>query len=157
MTDFQSYIPKNSHRVGKALLLQYGESVARLMMEIYPEHTWKPWKFRKTPHRFWYNLGAQLMKGDAEAKKTLSEYFTDLQNELGISDPSDWQEYVSHPDKLPQKIAKQLRWLGHLPFLLSLVYPEMGWKSAYNSTGASLSYQLISIATQLIDYSEEKV
>jgi hypothetical protein len=60
------------------LKYKYNGSISALLLEVYPEYDWLPWKFAKSPHDF---LGDQ---------KNQRKFLDWAAKELNIKDMSDW-------------------------------------------------------------------
>lgn len=45
-----------------------------MISKLFPEHSWQPWKFRVTTHRWWWSVENQRM------------FFEALRKELAIAD-----------------------------------------------------------------------
>jgi hypothetical protein len=54
-------IYKDVAKVGGASLLasKYGNSIAALLVAVYPDYNWLPWKFERAPRNFWYSTENQ--------------------------------------------------------------------------------------------------
>ena len=101
----------------------YNSSVALPIMEAYPLHCWKPWKFQRTPVRWWQEL-AELVRADHPvAEACLREYIDDLAKELGIR---SWTS--TNLASLPALNKTQLYHLHHfggLQSVLSRLFPRV--------------------------------
>ena len=64
--------------LGGSTLLEYGNSLSKLLSEIYPEYKWLPWKFDAIQRNFWRDLNNQRKFMEWAGK------------ELEIKEMSDW-------------------------------------------------------------------
>ncbi len=62
---------------GKGLIHKL-QSVAAIVLDAFPEHSWKPWLFDRVPHGFW------------SSRRNRNDYFDWLAVQLKIRDASDW-------------------------------------------------------------------
>jgi hypothetical protein len=53
------------------------------MKEIYPTHSWVPWKFQAVPRGFW------------ASETNRKQYFDWLGSQIGIHSPKDWYQVTS--------------------------------------------------------------
>jgi hypothetical protein len=105
---------------GHALRSLYGGSLVRALRDIYPHHSWLPWKFSATGRGFW---------NDIENRKEFLSWAA-LQLGLDTSDPRSWYSVSS----------KQLEALGgsgllesygnSVLALLKSAYPDSDWSTA---------------------------
>jgi hypothetical protein len=81
LDDFYDVSSAQVSRNGGYTLLKvyYDQSVARAVMEIYPEHPWRPWRFKVIPQRWW------------QVRSLRRVYFDDAASLLGVSNPEDWK------------------------------------------------------------------
>lgn len=59
MEDWYNISNKDFKEHGGASLVVKYKSPSKLLMEIYNEHNWHPWKFTKTPVGYWEKLESQ--------------------------------------------------------------------------------------------------
>jgi hypothetical protein len=98
---------------GKKLLKIYKGKIHRLLMDVYPEYNWKPWKFNPDNYQ-----------SDPSENYLLLER---LSLDLGISTPEDWYEV---------KVGDLRRYKGFLEqhgrsiySILSTIYWEYPWEA----------------------------
>jgi hypothetical protein len=63
---------------GKTLLKKYNDSPLRVLMSVYPEYQWQPWRFGKTTSGYW------------KEDNNVAEYMQWLANQLNITCQDDW-------------------------------------------------------------------
>ena len=56
----------------------YGGSIFSLLVNVYPEYKWEPWRFKKQSSTFWQNVDHQL------------RFVNTIEKELNIKEQSDW-------------------------------------------------------------------
>jgi hypothetical protein len=65
---------------GNAILNQYGGFLSQALTNIYPEHKWFVWKFKKVPEDFWKDRKNQLdffdWLGQMTNKKTMDDWYS---------------------------------------------------------------------------------
>ena len=95
----------------------YGNSVANMLLNIYPEHKWELWRFNKVPQKWWKSLENQR------------EYLDHVSRELGFKDLNSWYG-VSH-SKLTAAgsgMRTLLRMYNNSIFdMLTTIYPNHNW------------------------------
>jgi len=57
--------------LGDYLLRLYNGSAASICMGEFPEHPWQPWKFKKSPHKWWAFASTLANHGDIVAETVL--------------------------------------------------------------------------------------
>lgn len=68
---------------GRVLLLNYGNSIVKLLQAVYSEYSWKEWFFLKTSKHFWDDFNNQIL------------YMKWLFDHLGFKDVEDWYSISS--------------------------------------------------------------
>jgi hypothetical protein len=97
---------------------RYGNSLAKMLSSVYPDHLWLEWKFRGTPRRYW-TVAANQRK-----------YLTWAGKELGIVKMDDW--YSVTTSALLEKAPGAAHFLGGLnddsiSKALMRAFPEHEW------------------------------
>jgi len=101
---------------GASLGYYYKGSPSKALMDVYPEHDWKLWKFGSLPKRFWNPIENQR------------QYFDWLKLHLGYSDMEDWYKVTIedfHRNGGSQLLHRYYK--NSLPTALQTVYPEHHW------------------------------
>lgn len=62
----------------RGLLLKHGGSVSSLLTSLYPHHNWQPWRFHKTPAKYWSDPNNRLT------------YMKWLSEKMNVSCDKDW-------------------------------------------------------------------
>lgn len=84
-----------------------------LIVDVFPEHKWVPWKFNRVPLRYW----------NAQANKLA--YVEWLFKELGFKDMRDWYS-LTYENVTTNGGASVLTFFNHSPYLLlRSVYPGL--------------------------------
>eukprot|EP01125_Pyxidicula_operculata_P022520 TRINITY_DN924_c0_g1_i3.p1 TRINITY_DN924_c0_g1~~TRINITY_DN924_c0_g1_i3.p1 ORF type:complete len:367 (-),score=32.65 TRINITY_DN924_c0_g1_i3:25-1125(-) len=101
---------------GSGLLSKYHNSVYLLLKALYPDQNWLPWRFEKTPNKFW--------KDPIHRK----EYLDYIKGELGINKPEDWYEVSTN--EIHKRNGKGLLniYNNSLHLLLKDNIPEYEWE-----------------------------
>lgn len=113
------------------------------VMVTYKEHSWKPWKFERTPHGWWSELAAWFAAGDTYATAALREYILDIAQELQIKSMEEWHNVT--PEKLRPSHSRHLDYLGRLPKVLKRLYPTYPWKFVIHEEKCMLTFNRIVI------------
>eukprot|EP01114_Cavostelium_apophysatum_P019887 TRINITY_DN6524_c0_g1_i1.p1 TRINITY_DN6524_c0_g1~~TRINITY_DN6524_c0_g1_i1.p1 ORF type:complete len:431 (+),score=67.85 TRINITY_DN6524_c0_g1_i1:54-1346(+) len=102
---------------GRSLLEYYGNSLIKALETVYPEHSWKTYKFDKVPSGYWKDLSHQrTFLEDVVASK------------FGIQKPDDWYR-VTNQQIIDCGGSGFLAESGHsLANALSRVYPHQNWQ-----------------------------
>src|SRR5690606_18892889 len=52
-----SITSKDLHSIhgGRNLYIKHGSSICSIMVDLFPEYAWCPWKFEKVPYGYWEN------------------------------------------------------------------------------------------------------
>jgi len=79
---------------------------------LFPEYSWQPWRFSKTPQGFWAN--------DTNVRK----YLIWLAEELRLSTMNDWNQ-VSHAQVTAHRGWRLLHYEGGLSALLAKYFPDI--------------------------------
>ncbi len=72
---------------GHTLLYHHYPSFAQLLIAVYPEYSWEPWKFNKAPKGYFDNVENQ------------KSYVKWLEQELKIKEKSDWYKFTAKVEK----------------------------------------------------------
>lgn len=112
------YIVKKS-RVedeGGAGMLKYYSSFQHALADVYPDHEWHPWKFRKVQKNIW------------DERKCVIQFVEALSKKLGIKSLNEWydvpvQEYMNFG------ASTLLNKYDGRPGLLRFVYPSHRWSN----------------------------
>ncbi len=91
---YQVRIADLRRHYGKGLIHKL-QSVAAIVPDAFPEHSWKPWLFDRVPQGFW------------SSRRNRNDYFDWWANQLKIRDASDW-------DRLLTKDQREFRFGGLL-------------------------------------------
>lgn len=103
---------------GRTLLLKrYNGSLTALLMSVYPNLNWTPWKFRRTKKDYWASVENQRA------------FLEDLSRRLGFPSGSPEPWYNMTIRTLQDRGGGGLveRYNGSLQNLLLTVYPEYNW------------------------------
>lgn len=101
---------------GGTVLVRFGSCTSRLVMEHFPEHDWKPWRFNKTPKTFW---------ADAKNRRRYLEW---LGEQLGYESYEDWYQ-VRYSDFLGNHGCTPVWSQGTNPYRLVMsVFHEHEWQ-----------------------------
>lgn len=76
---------------GITLIESYGNSVAKLVMNVYPTYTWKPWLFHyssKLESQSWNDKSKEVSHCFFFNSK--DEFLQDFEKKHFISSPEDW-------------------------------------------------------------------
>lgn len=93
------------------ILDYYDRSPMKLLMKVYPEFPWQPFRFQKVPRSFW------------DDKENLKVYIKYLEKQLGIQDPDDWMN-VNFQELKEYGISSVLEKFNGLMNILCIVYPH---------------------------------
>ena len=85
--------------------------------EIYPEHEWTVWKFKRLPSGYWANL----LDDTEEIQKLVSE----LQIKLKIKDLEDW--YRISLEQLKSSFSLSQLSKKDMVVMLKTAYPRHSW------------------------------
>jgi hypothetical protein len=106
---FFSIFQDISNLGGASLLERYKDSPSQLLVAVYPEYDWLPWKFSKTSSNYW----------NPETKR---EFLNWAGKQLGIREISDWNTVN----------ISALRDMGYgegsLSDLLTEAFPQFPWQ-----------------------------
>lgn len=101
---------------GQSLLDLYDGSPSRVVKSIFPEHSWRSWRFSRVPQN--------LQLTDDE----LREMINDIAKHLHIKDMDEWYRVSMNQIELLVN-RSVINNHGGLPHLLSRVYPDYQWRS----------------------------
>lgn len=93
----------------------YNSSVVPLIMTLFPEYPWKPWKFKSLDSSSWINFDFQ------------KRFFDELWDKLHIEVWKDWSR-VSESDIIRNGGGNLLALHESLNDALAFVYPEYPWE-----------------------------
>lgn len=133
---------------GSGLLMQmYQDSVARAVMDVFPEHAWQFWRFQKVPRGFWENLDHQR------------EFMDFVAQELGIKTPWNsmlWEKWYDVSGKDLQSFggARLINGLFKMSVgnLVAHAYPEHHWIKWKFSRIGKHSWNDISLQKEYLDW-----
>jgi len=102
---------------GAGLLLRYRNSPQQLLMALYPDAKWRPWKFARTPGSYWTSMENQ------------KNYMAWLGEELGLHDSNPERWYALTKEDLLRNDGGSLlsRYDDSYYKLISTLYPEIDW------------------------------
>ena len=98
---------------GRGLLNTYSGSLSMAIMVEYPEHAWEPWKFAKTPRRWWELLSKSFAARTDLSLAVARLYLDWLTESYGEKIKTDFVE-----SKLPKSVRLQLKYFGGLSTLV---------------------------------------
>ncbi len=102
---------------GDGLLTKhYSNSLYKMLLNVYPEIDWVPWKFLKLP---------KIVGRDP---KLIKRAVNEMETQLGIKNPSEWTR-VNKADLVGLEAFKVIRNCGGLESVLQKAYPEISWKN----------------------------
>eukprot|EP01114_Cavostelium_apophysatum_P014947 TRINITY_DN3989_c0_g1_i1.p1 TRINITY_DN3989_c0_g1~~TRINITY_DN3989_c0_g1_i1.p1 ORF type:complete len:475 (-),score=70.21 TRINITY_DN3989_c0_g1_i1:108-1532(-) len=105
------------------LLNKFSGSPARMIMSVYKEHTWKPWKFSRVHSHYW------------SEPSNVRAYFEDLGKQIGLKSTDDWHQVKSR-DFIEHDGLGLLDKFGHsIEKALAFAYPEHKWKNYHFHKG----------------------
>jgi len=102
---------------GAGVLYLYGNSLAKLLMALFPGHPWDVSRFSSRPRSYWSSLENQ------------KKFMDQIGVQLGVRDNLDGWYSISSSSLLPLGAGSLLtRYNGSLSKLLAAVYPNHPWK-----------------------------
>jgi len=142
---------------GDLLLRIYNDSISAAILDTFPSHRWKLWKFSKVPSYYWKDLSAQLHGSDdtlsQQAKEELSQYFHEiLSPHYQIVSPMQWFKLNESDLRLSTKTMSTF--FGGWKRLLAIVYPHVAESFKANPRlGPATTQELMGtfVQTQLAD------
>lgn len=117
------------------MLNYFGGSLRRAIVETYPEHQWKPWRFTRASDSWWSDIIARFtvaVNGSTEpeqlaAVKCVKEFVEDTARDCSVTRLEDW--YLVDQDTMGVHRWRKLRELGGLEVVLRHIYPNHPWDS----------------------------
>jgi len=109
-----------SHFVGGTLLRRY--SISQLIVDTWPTHQWKIWKFTVAPKQYWQQLRAKLQQNDASTIALLRLFLQEIGDRLGVQNVEDWRRLGRN--EIGNRDWRFLKQLGGLQYVLSKLYPN---------------------------------
>jgi len=106
-------------------------SIARAVMDAYPEYSWQPWRFKSKIRRWWAIVGNEWRKNpspDSAYGKLIVQYIEELQARYNIQRPEDWYNIAQRKTGLSRATVSHIRHLGGLYFVLKHVMPHHHWE-----------------------------
>lgn len=99
---------------GNTLLIYYGNSHIKLLMSVYNDYNWLPWKFTKLPQGYWK---------DIENRKNFMNY---LSTQLKIKDYTEWYNVTFHEISQygGEGLTDQYKSIAEL---FMSIYPDYKW------------------------------
>lgn len=132
------------------MLKMYGDSVSKMLLDVFPDHKWDIWEFSRSPTGFW-----EKQRHDARGIETIREYLESLAKKLQLSDLSDW--YNVSINDIGSKAVGRLKSVGGIHYALMLAYPNHNWepkrlfspqreqkRNIYENTARSIFKQIFS-------------
>ena len=121
MDDWYKITQRDIRDRGGSRLLNhyYGNSPSKLLLDIYPDHQWKVWRFQKVPRGYWNRL---------ESIKDWVEFMDWLSTKLEIRYLSDW--YRVSLEQIQRVIPLATFDNNPLDKVLQEVYPKHPWDSS---------------------------
>lgn len=105
-----------SREGGRKILRRFGDSLSDMLVTVYPDHEWEPWKFKGVPKGFWDERENQRRFGDWLGKQ------------LGIKELGDWYN-VTSADVISRGGAVLMdQYAESLSHMLSAIYPNHEWQ-----------------------------
>lgn len=121
------------------LLMQYNNSVSRMLQAAYPAHPWQLWRFKKVPKDYWTNV----KNNETELKQVLEW----VGNQLSIKELDDWYR-VSLPQIRKWVQVESGKQLGEV---LAKAYPQHVWNlSLFGRLDVKASQRLLVVAVQYL-------
>ena len=77
------FFSKDLSQIRGTYLLQTRNSYVDLLMEVYPEYNWLPWKFVQCPKNYWNDI------------ENVRKYMNWAAIQLNVKDMSDWYNVSS--------------------------------------------------------------
>lgn len=109
---------------GSNSLRLFGGSAAMMVMVDFPEHAWRPWKFKPVPSSWWMMVSTYFLQSSPIAEATIRDFISELADSLNIKTLDDWTEYLTRNEKTNQYALLKL---GSLENVLQKLYPEHPW------------------------------
>jgi hypothetical protein len=101
---------------GGSLLLHYGGSPYSLLLSVFPDHKWIPWKFYKLPRTFWDDIANQ------------KSFFEWAAAELGFRDLAGWYDVSTRQvHHLGGGSLLNNKYGGSLANALMVAHPKHDW------------------------------
>jgi len=102
---------------GTGVLAYYGDSLARTLVALYPEHDWQLWRFSQVPRHYW------------QEEKNRKLYFEWLTSELKIKSMEDWYTITKEDVLKKEGAGGVLVYHRHsLVQALKDLYPNYPWQ-----------------------------
>jgi hypothetical protein len=97
--------------LGRGLLAtRYKNSLVLALLDIFREHKWQPWRFRKVPASWWLS------------KENQRALFDSVAADLGVASNDDW--YRISPIEISSRAASVVAIHGSVEESLRQIYPE---------------------------------
>lgn len=94
---------------------RYGNSCAKALQTVYPEHNWMGWKFVLTPKGYWKSVDVQ------------KDFFTWLGIQLGHKDIKDWYRVTPEDVRVHGGGGLLIEYNASLCAALQSIFPEHHW------------------------------
>ena len=121
---------------GASLISRY-KSIVDAVMDIFPDHPWRPWKFERSPKGWWNKLAISVAKGDKAAINVLKGYVEEeIAPKYKVTRMEDWYKLVDQ--NLDVVTSTRVSHFGTLKSLLQIVYPEHPWEFSETATESAL-------------------
>lgn len=99
----------------------FNRSVPQTIINTYPEHDWKYWKFRRSENGWWIRLRTDMERGDPKAISLVKEY---LEEHLGMS-PSVYHSKKYNIANMSSTDRVRIMLMGGLTSVFKRVYGEL--------------------------------
>lgn len=104
------------HNRGSSVLLHcWGGSAVRAVMETFPNHDWKEWRFVSCPRRFWND------------RKNHRRYMEWLGEQIGVQELDDWYGVTNQDFRRAKGGAFLLRYNSTVSAAVVACFPQHKW------------------------------
>ncbi len=101
---------------GSSILLHcWGGSAVRAVMETFPDHDWKEWRFVSCPRRFWSD------------RKNHRRYMEWLGEQIGVRELADWYRFTNQDFRRAKGGAFLLHYDSTISAAVMACFPEHRW------------------------------
>jgi len=116
---------------GRPLLTMFKDSVYHLVVDSYPEHTWRPWRMGNTTNNYWKQLATNLQSptfgqdpNSCHQLAILVDFVADLAEkyQIKLNRLEDWYSVDLHVSD-----ARIVNILGGLRVVLPVAFTEYPW------------------------------
>lgn len=129
-----------------SILNYHHSSIVIALLDLFPEHDWKPWKFKRTPSRIWAQRAFRRA------------YFDSLSTELQLKTLDDWYR-VTYSQVLKHGGAGLLavKYNDSLIQALKDVYPDHAWLEWRFAQMPPDFLDVVTNQTRLLDWAAEQL